>query len=71
MEAGDQAFSNFLNGRIIYKRGKIPEPKIIEKEKGDESKIEEEMIYFNMAALFNLNSLKVILKLYHPFNIHA
>ncbi|RZK63583.1 MAG: gluconate 2-dehydrogenase subunit 3 family protein, partial [Pedobacter sp.] len=24
---------NFLNGLIIYKRGKLPEPKVIEKEK--------------------------------------
>lgn len=27
MEAGDQILRNFLNGLIIYKRGKLPEPK--------------------------------------------
>ena len=27
-EAGDQILRNFLNGLIIYKRGKLPEPKI-------------------------------------------
>lgn len=26
-EAGDQILRNFLNGLIIYKRGKLPEPK--------------------------------------------
>ncbi len=35
VEAGDQVLRNFLNGLIIYKRGKLPEPKIIETEKGD------------------------------------
>lgn len=33
VEAGDQVLRNFLNGLIIYKRGKLPEPKMI---KGDE-----------------------------------
>lgn len=27
IEAGDQILRNFLNGLIIYKRGKLPEPK--------------------------------------------
>lgn len=27
VEAGDQLLRNFLNGLIIYKRGKLPEPK--------------------------------------------
>jgi uncharacterized protein YehS (DUF1456 family) len=27
VEAGDQILRNFLNGLIIYKRGKLPEPK--------------------------------------------
>lgn len=36
VEAGDQVLRNFLNGLIIYKRGKLPEPKVIEKERGDE-----------------------------------
>ena len=27
VEAGDQVLRNFLNGLIIYKRGKLPEPK--------------------------------------------
>jgi uncharacterized protein YehS (DUF1456 family) len=31
-EAGDQILRNFLNGLIIYKRGKLPEQKIIIKE---------------------------------------
>ena len=31
-ECGDQLLRNFLNGLIIYKRGKLPEPKIIDKE---------------------------------------
>jgi hypothetical protein len=35
VEAGDQVLRNFLNGLIIYKRGKLAEPKIIEKERGD------------------------------------
>ncbi len=29
VEAGDQVLRNFLNGLIIYKRGKLPEPKTI------------------------------------------
>lgn len=33
VEAGDQVLRNFLNGLIIYKRGKLPEPKVIGKEK--------------------------------------
>ena len=36
MEAGDQILRNFLNGLIIYKRGKLPEPKTgIKEENGD------------------------------------
>lgn len=35
VEAGDQVLRNFLNGLIIYKRGKLPEPKVIAKEKSD------------------------------------
>jgi uncharacterized protein YehS (DUF1456 family) len=31
-EAGDQILRNFLNGLIIYKRGKLPEPKAVDKE---------------------------------------
>lgn len=31
-EAGDQILRNFLNGLIIYKRGKLPDPKIIKKD---------------------------------------
>ena len=27
VEAGDQVLRNFQNGLIIYKRGKLPEPK--------------------------------------------
>ena len=27
VEAGDQVLRNFLNGLIIYKRGKLPDPK--------------------------------------------
>ncbi|MEO5889577.1 MAG: DUF1456 family protein [Ferruginibacter sp.] len=27
VEAGDQVLRNFLNGLIIYKRGKLPSPK--------------------------------------------
>ena len=27
VEAGDQVLRNFLNGLIIYKRGRLPEPK--------------------------------------------
>ena len=32
VEAGDQILRNFLNGLIIYKRGKLPEPKMGVKE---------------------------------------
>ncbi|RYY49844.1 MAG: DUF1456 family protein [Chitinophagaceae bacterium] len=32
VEAGDQVLRNFLNGLIIYKRGHLPEPKVIKKE---------------------------------------
>lgn len=35
VEAGDQILRNFLNGLIIYKRGKLPEPKIILSDKKD------------------------------------
>ena len=31
-EAGDQILRNFLNGLIIYKRGKLPEPKTNDKD---------------------------------------
>lgn len=41
VEAGDQVLRNFLNGLIIYKRGKLSEPKIIEKEKVVELKKEK------------------------------
>ena len=33
VEAGDQLLRNFLNGLIIYKRGKPEEPKIIKRDK--------------------------------------
>ena len=33
VEAGDQLLRNFLNGLIIYKRGKLAEPKFIERDK--------------------------------------
>ena len=36
VEAGDQILRNFLNGLIIYKRGKLPEPKAGLKEPIDE-----------------------------------
>ncbi len=32
VEAGDQILRNFLNGLIIYYRGKLPEPKVNIKE---------------------------------------
>lgn len=38
VEAGDQVLRNFLNGLIIYKRGHLPEPKIIDKEKAPDKK---------------------------------
>jgi uncharacterized protein YehS (DUF1456 family) len=38
VEAGDQVLRNFLNGLIIYKRGKLPEPKINIKESKDEGR---------------------------------
>lgn len=41
VEAGDQVLRNFLNGLIIYKRGQLPEPKVIEKEKGLDKKKED------------------------------
>ena len=41
VEAGDQVLRNFLNGLIIYKRGQLPEPKVIEKEKGLANKKED------------------------------
>ncbi|MDB5277166.1 MAG: hypothetical protein JWR61_2121 [Ferruginibacter sp.] len=37
VEAGDQILRNFLNGLIIYKRGKLPEPKQGLKEGKDET----------------------------------
>ncbi len=33
VEAGDQVLRNFLNGLIIYKRGKPDDPKVIERDK--------------------------------------
>lgn len=36
IEAGDQVLRNFLNGLIIYKRGKLPEPKTGIKEENDD-----------------------------------
>lgn len=33
VEAGDQLLRNFLNGLIIYKRGKSARPKIIDRDK--------------------------------------
>ncbi|WP_394766920.1 DUF1456 family protein [Ferruginibacter sp.] len=36
IEAGDQVLRNFLNGLIIYKRGKLPIPKTGIKEDEDE-----------------------------------
>lgn len=36
VEAGDQILRNFLNGLIIYKRGKLPASKISIKEPTDE-----------------------------------
>ena len=38
VEAGDQVLRNFLNGLIIYKRGKLPEPKTGIKEDDDDEK---------------------------------
>ena len=38
IEAGDQILRNFLNGLIIYKRGKLPEPKTGKKEESDDDK---------------------------------
>lgn len=38
IEAGDQILRNFLNGLIIYKRGKLPEPKAGLKEEEQSSK---------------------------------
>lgn len=35
VEAGDQLLRNFLNGLIIYKRGKPDEPKIVERDKNE------------------------------------
>ena len=35
VEAGDQILRNFLNGLIIYKRGRLPEPKVMPKEEND------------------------------------
>jgi uncharacterized protein YehS (DUF1456 family) len=35
VEAGDQVLRNFLNGLIIYKRGKPGEAKIIDRDKDD------------------------------------
>ena len=33
VEAGDQLLRNFLNGLIIYKRGKLDDPKVIVRDK--------------------------------------
>ena len=35
MECGDQVLRNFLNGLIIYKRGKPDDAKIIDRDKDD------------------------------------
>ncbi|MEX0636854.1 MAG: DUF1456 family protein [Ferruginibacter sp.] len=35
VEAGDQLLRNFLNGLVIYKRGRLEDPKIIKKELGE------------------------------------
>jgi uncharacterized protein YehS (DUF1456 family) len=40
VEAGDQVLRNFLNGLIIYKRGKLPDPKANLKEE-DKAKPEK------------------------------
>jgi uncharacterized protein YehS (DUF1456 family) len=42
-EAGDQILRNFLNGLIIYKRGKLPEPKTTIKDGGAAGKGKTEM----------------------------
>ena len=41
VEAGDQVLRNFLNGLIIYKRGKLPETKIIKNEPDENFKKEK------------------------------
>ncbi|MCW3090976.1 MAG: hypothetical protein JWP81_2045 [Ferruginibacter sp.] len=38
VEAGDQVLRNFLNGLIIYKRGKLPNPKSILKDEEEKEK---------------------------------
>ncbi len=38
VEAGDQVLRNFLNGLIIYKRGKLPVPKTNIKDEGEVEK---------------------------------
>ncbi len=40
VEAGDQVLRNFLNGLIIYKRGRLPDNRNIAKE-GEEDSIKE------------------------------
>lgn len=40
VEAGDQVLRNFLNGLIIYKRGRLPDNRIIAKE-GEADPIKE------------------------------
>ena len=42
VEAGDQVLRNFLNGLIIYKRSKLPEPKVIKDETETGSRNERE-----------------------------
>ena len=32
VEAGDQLLRNFLNGLIIYERGKLNEPKVVDRD---------------------------------------
>ena len=39
MEAGDQILRNFLNGLIIYKRGKLAQPKTGLKEEHDDEAV--------------------------------
>ena len=38
VEAGDQILRNFLNGLIIYKRGKLPDNRLIKKDGEDPEK---------------------------------
>ena len=42
VEAGDQILRNFLNGLIIYKRGKLPEPKIIKNDTDEPGEVRKD-----------------------------